>query len=114
MMPSLPAFADELALIKMSADEKAKKEFKSELPAMVKSRFKSSLKYGLGAGLGYGTGWLIGEATRPWLLKNMTPTKRKLLSGAIAGLGSLGALATWDAMRTAAKAEEDAVKDAAK
>ncbi len=104
---SLPAFADELALIKVAQGNEEGK-FKSEVPTRLATRFlKSAPKYALGAGLGYGTGWLIGEKTRPWMLKNMTPTGRKALMGAVSGLGAIGSLALWDAMRTASK-EEDA------
>lgn len=115
MNPSMPAFVDEVQLIKLSKDEDTKKEFESELKPMLKTRFlKSAPKYALGAGLGYGTGWLLGEKTRPWLLKNMTPKTRRLAMGAATGLGAIGAVALWDAMRTAAKEEEKAKQDARK
>lgn len=111
---SLPAFADELTLIKL-AEEKKDTGFKSEVPTRLKTRFfKSAPKYALGAGLGYGTGWLVGEKSRPWMLKNMTPTGRKAVMGAITGLGAIGSLALWDAMRTAAKEEDEAVERARK
>ena len=111
MTPCLHACVDELALIKLAKDEEQK--FKSEVPTLFKSRFmKSAPKYALGAGLGYGTGWLIGEKTRPWMLKNMTPTGRKAALGAISGLSAVGALALWDAMRTATKEDEKALAKA--
>lgn len=114
MNPSLSAFVDELTLIKLAEGEE-KEKYKSEVKPMLKSRFlKSAPKYALGAGLGYGTGWLLGEKTRPWMLKNMTPFGRKAALGAITGLGVIGAVAAWDAMRTAAKEEEKAKQDARK
>jgi len=108
MTPSFQAFTNELALIKIAEE---KKPFKSEIPGLLKERFlKSAPKFALGAGLGTGAGYLLGEKTRPWVLKNMTPTGRKAALMATTGLGAIGALALWDAMRTAEKAEKNARK----
>jgi len=107
MIPSMRAFSDELMLIKQAEEEK----HKSELPGMLKNRFlKSAPLFALGGGLGAGAGYLLGEKTRPWLLKNMTPGGRSAALAATTGLGAIGAIALWEAMRTAEKADRDATK----
>ena len=107
MIPSYHAFIDELALIKHAEEEKEK--FKSQFMPMAKSRLGSMARFGLGAGLGAGGGMLAGEALRK-VWKTSTPGQRRVAGGAIGGMGVLGAMALWDAMRTAEKREDDAAK----
>ena len=126
MSPSFTAFAGELLLIKRAEAEESyeapmvaeaapvqdeEKPFKSQLPTLAKERFKSSLKFGLGHGLGTGAGYLLGETLLPKILpKTWSEGARRNVGFALGGLGAIGSLAIWDAMRSAAKAEEDALK----
>jgi hypothetical protein len=124
--PSFTAFASELLLIKQAeADEPImtpepasaapvqdeEKPYTPEFQTLAKERFKSALKFGIGHGLGTGAGFLVGETLLPKVLpKTWTEATRKNVGFGIGGLGAIGALALWDAMRQAAKAEEDAVQ----
>lgn len=94
---------------KKEAAEKEDKPFKSKFVPMAKSRLGSMARFGIGAGIGAGTGMLAGEGLRK-VWKKSTPMQRRLAGGVIGGMGVLGAMALWDAMGTAAKREEDAVK----
>lgn len=127
MTPSFRAFAAELLLIKQAepdepqqtmpqADaapmqDEEKTPFKSEVPTLMKERFKSALKFGIGHGIGTGAGFLAGERLLPKVLpERWTEATRRNVGFGIGGLGAIGALALWDAMRQAAKAEEDALQ----
>jgi hypothetical protein len=125
--PSFTAFATELLLIKQAeADEpimtmpaadaapvqdEELRPFKSKLPTLARERFKSALKFGVGHGLGTGAGFLAGELLLPKVLpQKWTEATRRNVGFATGGLGAIGALALWDAMRQAGKNEEDALK----
>ena len=128
MNPSFTAFATELLLIKQAEaddttdapmiaeatpvqDEEKPAPYKSQFPTLAKERFKSALKFGIGHGLGTGAGFLAGEKLLPKILpKTWSPAARRNVGFATGGLSAIGALALWDAMRQAAKAEEDALK----
>lgn len=126
MTPSFSAFAAELLLIKQAeADEPQmtpepasaapvqdeEKPFKSEFKPLIKQRLKSSLAYGVGHGLGVGAGFLLGQTVLPKILpKTWSDVTRKRVGYAISGLGVIGTLAYWEAMRLAAQAERDAVQ----
>ena len=113
MMVSHSAFVEEAgALFKAAAvakKEEEKKPFKSTFVPLAKKRLGSVARYAIGAGLGSGAGYLAGEGLRR-IWKSSTPTQRRVAGAAIGGLGMLTALATWDAMQTAAKREEDELK----
>lgn len=114
MIVNHAAFVEEAgALFKVAAikkkDEKEEKPFKSKFGPMMKKRLGSVVRYGIGAGLGSGAGYLAGEGLRR-VWKSSTPTQRRIAGATIGGLGMLAALATWDAMQTAAKREEDELK----
>jgi len=109
MTPSYASFLDELALIKLAEEGEEEKPFKSKFVPMAKSRLGSMVRFGLGGGLGAGMGTLAGEGLRH-VWKSSTPAQRRIAGGAIGGMGVLTAMALWDAMRTAEKREEDAVK----
>lgn len=125
MTPSFEAFSDELLLIKQAEPDQPfvpepasaspvqdeEQPFKSDAGTLAKERFKSALKFGLGHGLGTGAGFIAGERLLPKILpKTWTDATRRNVGFGMGGLGAIGALALWDAMRTAAKAEEDAVE----
>jgi hypothetical protein len=104
------AFADEVTLIlKYAAEEKEKSPFKSTFKPLMKKRLGSIARYGVGAGLGAGAGYLAGEGLRR-VWKSSTPTQRRVAGAVMGGLGVLASLATWDAMQTAAKREDDELK----
>ena len=128
MNPSFKSFAGELLLIKqaepdepqmtmpqadsMPVQDEEKAPFRSEFPTIARERFKSALKFGIGHGLGTGAGFLLGERFLPKILpKTWTPATRRNVGFGIGGMGAIGALALWDAMRQAAKAEENALRD---
>lgn len=103
MSPNYQAFVDELALIKTAAEKK----HKSEVPGLLKNRFlKSAPKFALGAFGGAIAGTALGEAVRPTLLKNMSRGGRNAALATAGGLGAITAVAMWDAMRTADKADK--------
>lgn len=129
MSPSFTAFANELLLIKQAEadeplgvpelasaapvqdEEEGRRPFKSQFPPMAKERFKSALKFGLGHGLGTGAGFLAGEKLLPKILpKAWTEATRRNVGFATGGLSAIGALALWDAMRQAERAETNALK----
>lgn len=126
MTPSFSAFASELLLIKQAEPDEPQmtpepasaapvqdeeKPYKSNFPVLARERIKSSLKFGLGQGIGSGLGYLAGEKLLPRILpKKWTDATRRNVGFAIGGMGVIGSLALWDAMRQAAKAEEDVVQ----
>jgi hypothetical protein len=127
MTPSFTAFAGELLLIKQAeADEPQmtmpqadatpvqdeEKPYKSELPVLARERLKSALRFGIGSGLGAGTGYLASEKLLPRILPKgiWSDTAKRNAGLAISGLSAVGSLALWDAMRQAAKVEEDALQ----
>jgi len=127
MNPSFSAFADELLLIKAAESDEPimtpelasaapvmdeeLQSHRSDLPILAKQRFKSALKYGLGHGLGYGTGYVLGDVVMPRVLpKAWSEGARRNVGFAIGGLGAIGSLALWDALRQAGKDEDDALK----
>lgn len=124
MNPSFTSFVDELLRIKQAESDEPQqtpeaasaapvqseeKPFKSQFGPMAKERFKSALKFGIGHGLGTGAGFLLGEKLLPKILpQTWSEATRRNVGFATGGLSAIGALALWDAMRQAAKAEEDA------
>lgn len=126
MEPSFSAFGAELLLIKQAEAEEPQvvpepasaapvqdeeKPFKSQFGPMAKSRFKSALKFGLGHGIGTGAGFLLGQKLLPGVLpKKWSEATRRNVGFTIGGLGAIGSLALWDAMRQAARAEEEALE----
>lgn len=129
MSPSFTSFVNELILIKQAEadepqgvpepasaapvqdEEEGTRPFKSQFPPMAKERFKSALKFGLGHGLGTGVGFLAGEKLLPKILpKTWSDATRRNVGFATGGLSAIGALALWDAMRQAEKAETNALR----
>jgi len=92
-------------------DEEKAPPFKSQFPTLAKERFKSALKFGIGHGVGTGAGFLLGERFLPKILtEKWSEGARRNVGFAIGGMGAIGALALWDAMRQAARAEEDVLQ----
>lgn len=126
MTPSFASFVDEMILIKKAeADEPIavpqqadahpvqdeEKPFESQFGTLAKERFKSSLKFGLGHGIGTGLGMLVGERYLPKILPKIGPEAyQKYVGYGVGGLGAISAMALWDAMRQADKAEKDALE----
>jgi len=127
--PSFKAFADELEFLKRAEadepqqvpdsasaapvqdEEQPKRLFQDDAKAIAKQRLKNSILFGVGHGLGTGVGMLAGEKLLPKVLPQRwsDPMKRNV-GFTVGGLGAIGALALWDAMRQAAKAEQDVLE----
>lgn len=113
MRPNFTSFSGELLfkLAQESEEQDSEEKYRSQVPTLAKERFKSSLKFGIGHGLGTGTGMVLGEKLLPKVLpKTWTPRTRKILGLTTGGMGAITALALYDAMREAAKAEQDALE----